>query len=186
MSGFPVAALMALASACAPDMDAPRLADYAMVESGGNPRAINLNGAGGGEQHASSLDDAIAIATRLIGAGRSVDLGLMQLNSAHLGAPGMPRTVAEALEPCRNVAAGAAVLASADRQAACIYNTGRPGCSNGYPDRIAAAAARRRNTIAVSAAFPPVKPAAQPTPFDPLMRRARGRDLVFNVKGPSR
>ena len=120
-----------------------RLSDYATVESHGNTLAINLNGRGGGEQHASTMDEAIAIATRLIAAGRSVDLGILQLNSQHIGEPGMPQTVAEALEPCANIQAGAAVLAAADRQASCIYNTGKPGCFNGYPEKIIAASLSR-------------------------------------------
>ena len=38
-----------------------------------------------------------------------------------------------------NICVGAAILAEAERQVACIYNTGKPGCANGYPERIAAA-----------------------------------------------
>jgi type IV secretion system protein VirB1 len=165
-----LAAFLQLASACAPGMDANRLADFAQVESGRNTLAINLNGPGGGEQHAATMDEAVTLASRLIAAGRSVDLGILQLNSQHLGEPGMPRTVAEAMEPCRNIKAGASVLAEADRAAACIYNTGRPGCSNGYPERIQAATARRvgGGPVIAAAASTPV-PAAPPSDEDPLL-----------------
>lgn len=153
------AAFLALAATCAPGADPARLSDYSLVESARDPLAINVNGAGGGAQHAATMEAAVALATRLVAAGRSVDLGLMQLNSAHLGEPGMPRTVAEAMEPCRNVAAGAAVLAAADHQAACIYNTGKPGCTNGYPEKVAASAAQRlRGRISASTPAPAATP----------------------------
>jgi type IV secretion system protein VirB1 len=171
-------AFLALALACAPGSDPNRLADYAQVESSRNALALNLNGPGGGEQHATTMEEAVAIASRLIAAGRSVDLGIMQLNSAHLGEPGMPATVAEAMEPCRNIAAGAAVLAAADRQSACIYNTGKPGCTNGYPARIAAATARR-----IGAPAPPAvlrRDATDPTQLTTedvnLLAEARSRE----------
>jgi hypothetical protein len=52
---------------------------------------------------------AIATATELIERqGRSVDLGLMQVNSANLRPLGL--TVADAFDPCRNMAAGARIL----------------------------------------------------------------------------
>lgn len=164
MSAVTLTIFLQLAASCAPGADPARLADYAQVESARDPLAINVNGAGGGAQHAATMAAAVALATRLIAAGRSVDLGLMQLNSAHLGESGMPRTAAEAMEPCRNVAAGAAVLAAADRQAACLYNTGRTGCANGYPEKIAAATTQRlrRDTAApATAASAPMPPAAR-------------------------
>jgi hypothetical protein len=84
-----------------------------------------------------------------------------------------------------------AVLEAAKRQWACIYNTGKPNCSNGYPDRIAAAAARRMNATQAGASPPGGSSASPPPPqpvsvaYDPLMRRERGRDLVYHVKGAS-
>jgi type IV secretion system protein VirB1 len=162
-----------------------RLSDYADVESGGNTLAINVNCARGtvcrdaGERHAATLEEAVAIASRLVAAGRSVDLGLLQINSAHLGEPGMPATVAEAMEPCTNIRAGVAILAAADRQSACIYNTGRPGCTNGYPEKIQAAAAWRLplvTTGAQSAAASSAQPAPKPQSEDiDLFAEARAR-----------
>ena len=156
MSGLTVAAFSALAlTTCHLPLTAARVdrdSDYAMTESGGDPLALNLNGPGGGGIHLKTVEDAVALASRLIAAGRSVDLGLMQVNSAHLGESGMPATVAELLEPCANIRAGDAILAAADRQAACIYNTGKPGCANGYPEKILSAAAQRTFSPAPSAA----------------------------------
>jgi hypothetical protein len=141
MNGLPLAVFLQLAAACAPGMPANQPADFAQVESGRDPLSINVNGPGGGELHFRTMDEAVARATRLISAGRSAGLGIMQLNSAHLDESRMLQTIAEAMEPCRNIQAGAAVLATADRQAACIYNRGRPGFLNSYPEKIQAASA---------------------------------------------
>ena len=160
-------AFLALAAQCAPAMPAERLAAYAQVESGFRPAALNVNGPGGGPRRASTVDEAVALAERLVAAGRSVDLGLMQVNSQHL--PRFRLTVAEAMEPCRNVALGAYILADAERAAACIYNSGRPDCrrpsgTNGYPEKIRAAASRvaeagRAVRSALAAASAPAAPA---------------------------
>ena len=106
-----------------PGITAERLATIAAVESGGRVDAVsppNQNG--------------------------TKDYGLLQLNSAHIGKPGFPRTVAEALQPCPNIAAGVRILAEADRLASCTYNAGARRClngfHNGYPEKIQAAAVR--------------------------------------------
>lgn len=88
----------------------------------------------------------------------SRDFGLMQLNAQHIGKPGFPRTPAEALQPCPNLAAGVRILAEADRAALCIYNSGRADCrrasgSNGYPERVRAVAARSAPAPAPAAAL---------------------------------
>lgn len=176
-----LAAFYALAARCA-DMPADpaaarawteRLAAHAQVESGFRPAALNVNGGGGGPRRAASVDEAAALASRLVAAGRSVDLGLMQVNSRHLARLGL--TVPELMEPCRNVAVGAAILADAERAAACIYNSGRHDCrrpsgTNGYPEKIRAAAAR----VAEAGRAVPTALAAASAPAAPAPRRADG------------
>ena len=70
---------------------------------------------------------AIAVATDLIvGQRHSVDLGLMQVNSANLAALGL--SIADAFDACRSVEAGGRVLSEAYqralRGALSVYNTG--------------------------------------------------------------
>lgn len=134
-----------------------RLSVIAEVESGRNPAAVSPPNRDG-----------------------SRDYGLMQLNAAHIGKPGFPRTVAEALQPCPNIAAGVRILAEADRAAACIYNTGKADCrrasgTNGYPERIQAAAARMARNAAPAAPEP--APSSPPMPATDRGRAAR--DAVF-------
>jgi type IV secretion system protein VirB1 len=152
-----LAAFAALAAACAPSVAPETLAAVARAESGFNAHAINLNGAGGGTQPVGSREEAIALATELVVVrGRSVDLGLMQVNSANLGRLGL--SIADAFDPCRSLEAGARVLAEgyaaaargeadpqrALRVALSRYNTGHPerGFANGYVGRVEASAER--------------------------------------------
>jgi type IV secretion system protein VirB1 len=91
----------------------------------------------------------VAEATAWIGRGDSVDLGLMQVNSANLVSLGM--TVGEAFDACASLAAGAAILRAAygggqspaEQQVALLialsrYNTGSPfkGILNGYARKV--------------------------------------------------
>lgn len=127
-------------------------AAVARAESGFNTLAIHDNTAG--QTYApASVPEAVAIATALRAAGNSLDLGLMQINSANLARLGL--TVTGAFDPCRNMAAGAQILAddylagpaNRDmqvrlRQALSRYNTGDSvvGFVNGYVARVQAAA----------------------------------------------
>jgi type IV secretion system protein VirB1 len=96
---------------------------------------------------------AAALAQSWIALGDSVDIGLMQINAPNL--PRLGLTVAQALDPCLSLAAGAAVLrdayhqgaSQAEQQAALLimlsrYNTGRPlaGLVNGYVGDVIGAA----------------------------------------------
>ncbi len=137
-----------LAARCAPGVPVWVLRGVARTESDFHPWMLHDN-----STHASaspaSLANAEAQATAWIAAGHSVDLGLMQINSANLPALGM--TVGAALDPCASLAGGAAVLRAAygtapvrtGQQAALlmalsIYNTGSPlkGIMNGYARRV--------------------------------------------------
>jgi hypothetical protein len=115
-------------------------------ESGGNPLAIRVNGASLTLPIPRNADDATALATRLIAAGYSVDLGLMQVNSANL--PWLHESVRDMFSICANIAAGSLIFTedydSALRAmkfgtdaldaALSAYNTGNfvDGIVNGY------------------------------------------------------
>lgn len=150
---LPLAVFAQLAASCAPSVHVDTLAAVARTESGFRANAIHDNT----ERRSyspRSRAEAIAIATELVGVRRhSVDLGLMQINSANLPALGM--TVEDAFDPCRSVAAGARVLVAGFRppaagedpqpallQALSRYNTGHPlrGFANGYVAKVQASA----------------------------------------------
>jgi type IV secretion system protein VirB1 len=140
----------ALAARCAPSGPEATLQAVAQTESGLDPRALHDNTTNASEAPAS-LQVALTDVEQWIGRGHSVDLGLMQINSANLAALGM--TTRSALDPCASLAGGAAVLqaaygdshTSAGQQAALLvalsrYNTGSPfkGILNGYARRVIA------------------------------------------------
>ncbi len=118
------------------------------VESGGRPAAIHVNGLAV-QPHPVDAADAAAIAHRYIAEGKTVDIGLMQVNSRNLA--DLNLTVEQVLDPCVNLHAGGAILArfytaAAQRYgkgqlalavALSGYNTGsdRRGLQNGYVAR---------------------------------------------------
>ncbi len=107
------ATLTAIVERCAPHV-APRTALAVIaVESGGRWWAVNDND--GPTPHFSGPDQAKAYVRRRVAQGGSIDIGLTQLNSAHLAA--MRLTSDDAFEPCTNIAMGMTVLADAWRAA---------------------------------------------------------------------
>jgi type IV secretion system protein VirB1 len=184
MSALAVAAIMGLAvlPECGAGLDvAPeRMAAVAMVESNGDPLAIGVNGDHPTTLHPATKDEAVATARALIAQGRSIDLGLTQINSANLAHDGL--TIETAFEACASLHAGAAHLAedfeAAWRAAHSRYNTGdlQRGIANGYALRVSAA---MRMVAAVRPAVPaaPQPVAAARNPFNRPSRT--GRDLVF-------
>ncbi|MFC7208875.1 transglycosylase SLT domain-containing protein [Comamonas endophytica] len=113
-----------LLAACAPNVAPATIQKIIHVESRGNPIAVNANdrvvaGKDGTKTRVrfkapipiQSAQDAVTVAYAAIEAGHSVDLGYMQVNSRNLPALGM--SVEEMLsDGCKNVAAGAQVLAA--------------------------------------------------------------------------
>jgi type IV secretion system protein VirB1 len=169
-----LAAFLALAATCAPGIAPETLAAIARVESSFRAFAIGINGPGGGTILPATRQEAIERAQALLHAGRSIDLGLMQINSRNLGWLGL--SVEDAFDPCRNVAAGARVLTSFSG-----YNTGdaRRGFENGYVARILAAGASNAAQGLAPAAAPPPDP-PQPRPFAlSLGRTVPGRTLTY-------
>jgi type IV secretion system protein VirB1 len=141
-----------LAQRCAPTVAPTTLAAIAITESGFNPLSIHDNTLAASD-YPSTAAEAVSLATTLIAAGRSVDLGLMQINSANLRALGL--TPEAAFDPCQSLAAGGAILQAdyaggathAEQQIALRiafsrYNTGTPlrGFANGYVGRVESAA----------------------------------------------
>lgn len=141
-----------LAASCAPDVASDVLRAVASKESHFDPLALHDNTRKITRMGADAKA-AAALAQSWIASGDSVDIGLMQINAPNL--PRLGLTVAQALDPCLSLAAGAAVLRDAyhqeasqtEQQAALLimlsrYNTGRPlaGLVNGYVGDVIGAA----------------------------------------------
>ena len=143
--------VLALATQCAPAVAPETLLSVVQVESRFDPLAIGVNGKPRVAVSAATPREAAAKASALIAAGRSVDLGLAQINNKNLGWLGL--SVEGAFDPCRNLAAASRVLqagyeSGADaqpalRRALSRYNTGdaRRGFANGYVAKVERAAA---------------------------------------------
>ncbi len=147
-----ISAFERLAQRCAPSVAPSTLAAIARTESGFDPLRLHDNTLGVSAAP-NTVAEATSITERWMAAGHSVDLGLMQIDSANLGGLGL--TPEAAFDACRSLAAGALVLAAdyaggvthASQQAALRvafsrYNTGDPlrGFANGYVGRVEAAA----------------------------------------------
>jgi len=114
---LPLAVVTTLALTCAPQVAPATLAAIARTESGFDPLAIGDNTEHRAYHPAAKLE-AIALAAQLAAEGHDLDLGLMQINQRNFGWLGL--AVSDAFEPCRSLAAGAAVLTALSR-----YNTGK-------------------------------------------------------------
>lgn len=135
----------ALIHTCAPTVAPETIAAIVQVESGGNPFAVHINGQAQ-QTPIASRDEAIALATQAIARGKSVDMGLMQVNSKHLQK--QHARVSDLFNPCTNLQIGSTILKDdyvrASRQvkdqhlalklALSAYNTGnfQSGFDNGY------------------------------------------------------
>lgn len=169
------AAFLGLAAACASDVAPETLAGIVRAESGFNALVIGVNGPGGGARYPASVAEAVADAKRLIAQGRSIDLGLMQINGQNLGWLGL--SIEDAFDPCRNVAAGARVLTSFSG-----YNTGNKqrGFANGYVQKVIAA--QRANISQNTVPEATNSPRAPPATVAVIPRRRGARQFVYNVK----
>jgi len=137
--------LLTLVLVCAPFVSSNTMMAVMQHESGGNAWAIGVNGKHRFKK-ADSYEAAVSEARRLIAAGASIDMGLMQINSKTM--VGLGLTVEQTFDPCTNVYAGGVVLTRnyvrasgqfSDPQSALLaalsaYNTGnfRSGFKNGY------------------------------------------------------
>jgi type IV secretion system protein VirB1 len=143
-----------LATRCAPGVVLSTLAAVARTESGFQPLMIHDNTTGVSSL-AGSRKTAIRMAQASLRAGHSLDLGMMQINSANLAPYGL--TLSAAFTPCRSMAVAAAILSRAYsggkthraqqvalRIAISRYNTGnaQDGFVNGYVHKVELSAAQ--------------------------------------------
>lgn len=126
--------MIELLLACAPAVDPVTMSAIVKQESGGHPWSINDNN-GKRSYRLKTKEEAVLKAAELISAGHSIDMGLAQVNSKNLRWLGL--SVAQAFDPCANVAAGAKVLAQGYQKtgsllaALSMYNTGKPNSPRG-------------------------------------------------------
>ncbi|MCI3133362.1 lytic transglycosylase domain-containing protein [Phenylobacterium aquaticum] len=163
-----LAAALTLAAQCAPTVAPETLLSVVQVESRFEPLAIGVNGLPRVALTPASVDEAVARAGELIAAGRSIDLGLAQINSKNLQWLGL--SLRQVFEPCANLSAAARVLQDgygrsdpgavgeqvALRTTLSYYNTGHPsrGVRNGYVGKVEAASARIVPAISGQPALP--------------------------------
>ncbi|MBU9576284.1 lytic transglycosylase domain-containing protein [Burkholderia multivorans] len=97
-----------LVAQCAPGVHPVTMQAVVRTESGGNPYAIGVVG-GHLVRQPRTLGEAVATADALARTGWNYSVGLAQVNRSHLGGYGL--TGAAAFDACRNLAAGADILA---------------------------------------------------------------------------
>lgn len=176
---YTAAAILGLASHCAPNVAPLTVFAIVQTESHGNPLALNVNGP---RQPAPQLSatEAAATARSYIAAGYSVDLGLGQINSRNLHQLGL--TWDTVFDPCTNITALGRILTqnfeavaggrhpqAALRLAISLYNTGSTsrGFRNGYVAKVVGNASIADG---VTADYP--EPAPPPTITDDIRRAA--------------
>lgn len=147
-----------LSLACAPWVAPQTMAAIVKTESQFNPLAININGGKKLERQPANKEEAIITARWLIANHYNIDLGLGQVNSSNLAKTKL--TIADAFDPCKNLAAAASILKwnyeAASKQIAgeqaalhaaiSAYNTGSfsRGHRNGYVQKVLNNAAGKR------------------------------------------
>ena len=194
-----------LAARCAPDVPVTTLEAVAKTESGLDPWALHDNNTGVSAKP-GNIQAALAESEAWIDRGDSVDVGLMQINSANFGALGL--TTTSALAPCASMAGGAAVLraaygggkTTADQQAALLmalsrYNTGSPlrGILNGYARTVMAhadtgklpAPAMQNKTVNAPAQADPHRPPSWNISETGLYVETHGAPWIVPLRSPS-
>jgi type IV secretion system protein VirB1 len=160
---------MTVAQQCAPHVSAATMAAIVRAESSFNPFAIGVVH-GRLVRQPSSVAEAVATVRALEAGGWNFSVGLAQVNRSNWTAYGL--TERSAFEPCRNLAAGAAILQdcysaalrlhpetqAALRASLSCYATGNfsSGYRTGYVQGVVEHAAAQ--TSSASEAVPAVKP----------------------------
>jgi type IV secretion system protein VirB1 len=200
---MPLPDALALAAECAPTVAPETLLSVVQVESGFDPLAIGVNGKPRITVRAATRRQAAEKVSALIAAGRSVDLGLAQINSRNLVWLGL--TVEAAFDPCRNLAAAARVLREGydatsaqtlGQQAALHvalsrYNTGDSsrGFRNGYVAKVTSAATRLVPAIQLAPASSsrPAMAASEalPRPSWDVFGQATSDSFVMRISTPA-
>ena len=168
-----LSAALALAQQCAPEVAPETLLSVVRTESRFNPLAINVNSGVKLARQPRTKAEAVRMAQTLLRTGANFDLGLGQINSKNLG--WLKLSVADAFEPCANLAAAGRVLtenyAAASRRtpnpqgalrvALSLYNTGDVGRGfrNGYVGKVEASA---RTVVPAIAVQGPALPSPEP------------------------
>ncbi|WOE76739.1 lytic transglycosylase domain-containing protein [Alterisphingorhabdus coralli] len=152
------AVVLGLVAQCAPHVAPDTMMAIVQTESARKPWAIGVNRSAG-IKPPRSRDEAERQARRLIKAGKNIDMGLAQINSANL--PKLGLSVSEVFDPCTNLAAGAKILTDNYRRARAqghrtplqaalsAYNTGSfsRGFRNGYVRKVMANAGVARGVM---------------------------------------
>lgn len=168
---IPLVAFLTLAQQCAPAVAPPTMAAIVRVESDFNPYAIGVVH-GRLRRQPVNLGEAVATTRKLDAAGWNYSVGLAQVNRANWARVGLtPETV---FDPCRNLAAGAAILQGcferAERERMQAQDALRAGLScyasgdfssgfrTGYVQRVVAQAARPDPVVpAIATDFSPIR-----------------------------
>ncbi|MDR3509253.1 MAG: lytic transglycosylase domain-containing protein [Caulobacteraceae bacterium] len=145
--------ILRLQPQCAPATPAAALVSIVRVESGFQPLTIRVNGPHPQVYRPASVPEAVSQAQALLAGGANLDLGLAQINSRNLEPLGL--SVADAFDPCRNLAGAAEILNRGYERALredhggrpilqmaySIYNSGNTdrGLFNGYVAKVEAA-----------------------------------------------
>lgn len=139
-----------LVATCAPAIHPNTMLKILKHESGLQPYIIGVNERPRAVFNFQTPEEAAQKARELIAQGKSIDMGLGQINSVNL--PGLKLTPEQVFDPCTNIKASALILAEAYErtrekypdqaialdQALSIYNTGRVdrGIANGYVEKV--------------------------------------------------
>jgi len=200
--------MIELIAMCAPDVAPQTIQEIIRVESGGDPLAINVNRLPGQQTaprppRAATAEQAAHIALGYIDAGYTVDMGLMQINSANLSWLGIELDeLAIIFNPCANIAAGAAILTkfyeraarefgagqSALKAALSAYNTGNfsNGFSNGYVARYYDQATSQHANIIEAMKSPTGISWIPPEGYYPSSKNDKGNDMENQNQIPTK
>lgn len=193
-----LAAALALAQRCAPDVAPETLLSVAHAESGFDPLSIGVNGPRPQALHPGTAAAAAALARQLVSQGRNIDVGIGQINVRTLRRLNL--SLADAFDPCLNLAAAARVLKdnyrgatirapsaqAALRVAFSLYNTGDAsrGFRNGYVGRVEASAARI--VPALQTVTPVAVATSEPVRLQPVGRAPTSKPSLDVFAAPSR
>ncbi|WP_321893737.1 lytic transglycosylase domain-containing protein [Paraburkholderia tropica] len=172
---IPLAAFMVLAQQCAPDVAPATMAAVVRVESDFNPYAIGVVH-GRLQRQSASLAEAVATARALDAAGWNYSAGLAQVNRSNW--PRFGLTADTAFDPCRNLAAGAAILQGCFERARRIHAQAQEalrsglscyasgdfstGYRTGYVQRVVVHVAHVAATTRIVPVVPAIDPHADP------------------------
>jgi type IV secretion system protein VirB1 len=140
---------LALFALCAPQVHPATLSALIAAESNFQIYAVHVNDSGPQPPRPANRIDAAKLINQLIADGKSVDVGLGQINSKNFDALGI--TPETAFDPCANISAAGQILTANYARAArrlpndealtaalSAYNTGNAtgGIRNGYVQRV--------------------------------------------------